>query len=104
MGEIRQGEMEEFGEGAECTTFCPQQRGEFSHKTFPYGGAPSSGVKRCLTLWIKVSSLWWWCSFSGVKRCLTLWAKVSLFFLKLLFLEMVLPGLEVGEEDVDSGK
>jgi len=55
-------------------------------------------------LWIKVSSLWWWCSFSGVKRCLTLWVKVSLFFLKLLFLEMVLLGLEVGEEDVDSGK
>jgi hypothetical protein len=36
--------------------------------------------------------------------CLTLWIKLSLFFLKLLFRERVLLGLEVGEEDVEPGK
>jgi len=30
--------------------------------------------------------------------------KLSLFFLKLLFLERVLLGLEVGEDDADPGK
>lgn len=30
--------------------------------------------------------------------------KLSLFFLKLLFLERVLPGLEGGEEEADPGK
>jgi len=35
---------------------------------------------------------------------LTLVIKLSLFFLKLLLLEIVLPGLELGEDDVDPGK
>jgi len=36
--------------------------------------------------------------------CLTLVIKLSLFFLKLLFLDIVPPGLEVGDEDADLGK